>query len=308
MRGWRLTSLLVVCCLALVGVGQSVADTATAAAKSCEKGRTLLQCGEKIGIFDDSYGAAIGGFGDLILFETKLPLPLGNPALSQFWKYQTATSLARVQFESGINNQLLDENIEQVPQRAKLSTPVVHASGVVDRRAAGALSSLLRAEQQQVVNLAAMNTALNRATAAQTTRTRSDWMNYQLSAAGGFALHAAAATRRMIRFQRRAERALVHSNLLFGVGPVDLRLAKRKVRRTKRIARSIATILQYYGITGPLLGTTAEEFLLADLGPTSVSLSQYLGSSTLTLGERHLIRALRHFAARIPHHGRPPVG
>jgi hypothetical protein len=305
----RLASWLVLGCLLLGAVSVSVgsASAGAAATKSCQKGRSLLQCNEKIGIYDDSYVASIGGFGDLVLFETKLPLPIGNSALSQFWRYQTATSIARLEFESSIINQETDENIEQISKLANLPAPVVRASGVVDRHTASALSALVRAEQQQVLNLAAMNTALNRATAALITRTRSDWLRYQESAAGGFAIHAAAATQRMIRFQQAAERALVAKNLLFGVGPVDLKLAQSAVKRARSFVPRIAALLTRFGIAPPVLGAAEAEFALANLGPTSVSLSQYLSSSTLIGGERDLIKALRHYAARIPHAGRPPV-
>jgi hypothetical protein len=304
----RLTRWLALGCLSLAVTAVSAGSAGAAATKPCQKGRTVLQCGEKIGLYDDSLGASVGGFGDLVLFETKLPLPIGNPALSQFWLYQCATSIARSEFEAAITNQETDENIEQIARRVSMAAPVVRASGVIDRRTAATLSRLLLAEQQQVLNLAGMATALNRATAALVTRTRADWARYQESAAGGFAIHAAAATQRMIADQRAAERALIAKKLLFGVGPVDLKKAQKTVKRQRAFVPNVNNLITRFGLALPQIGAAEAEFVIANFGPTSVSLSQYLTSSTLVGGERALIRALRHYAARIPHAGVPPTG
>ena len=298
-------------CAVLSAAAAGAASAAGAAAPTsngCQQGRTILQCSEKLEIYQGSYTASIGGFGDLILFETKLPLPISNPALSRFWSYQAATSIAAAELDSSIINQETDDNIEQIATRANLRAPVVQASGVVDSRTAAALSRLLLAEQQQVVNLEAMETALNRATAAQIERQRPDWARYQQSAAGGFALHAAAATGRMITLQKAASQALVAKKLLFGVGPVDLKMAQQTVKKAREFIPMIGSLLLGFGVTTPMIGAAEVQFVLANLGPTSVSLSQYLDSTTLIGGERNLITALRHYAARIPHAGRPPLG
>ncbi len=291
-------------CLCGIALWEPAISGATTAS-NCSAGRSLLQCGEKQGIYNDAFNWAAGGVLDLVLFETRLPVPLKNPALARFWRFETATALARYGLEFASVQQLTDPDFEHLAPAATLPAPAVRAGGVVTRQMAAAMSRLMLAEQQEVVNLGAFNTALNRATAALIERSRADWVAWQASAAAGFALHAAAAIGRVRVAERALTRSLVHARLLFGVGPVDLRRAQRYVR-AHGLARSVTDVMTTLGVPPILLALIKDGFVNAGLGPTSFSLSQYFSSPTVTAGEKRCADALRHFAARIPRAGRPP--
>lgn len=170
---------------------------------------------------------------------------------------------------------------------------------------AATLSSLMQAEQDEVANLAALDTALNRATEASYLRGRSDWVAWQEAAAARFATRAAMAISRELVQQRAATRAFVRRGLLFGVGSVDLKLAQRAIRR-HGLAGSIRATMAYFGMTAPLIGFSIKKFKSTSFGQSSFNLSQILSQSYVISGERGLRAALRHFAARVPPASRPP--
>lgn len=272
---------------------------------NCGLGRSLLRCGEKQALYADSVSWAVGGALDLTLFGSRLPFHLNNPALAKFWQFEAATAVSRYEFEFATLNQLVDPDFEAIAQPTTLPPPLVVAHGIVNRGMAAAMSRLMLAEQQEVVNLGAFFTAMNRATAALTERSRPDWVAWQQSAAAGFAHHAASAIGRVIRGQRAVTHAFVRSRLRFGVGPVDLRLAQRRVR-AHGFTAGVTQIMSSLGITPILLAYERTTFLTAGPLPTSYSLSDYLSSSTVITDEKNCALALRQYAARIPAAGRPP--
>jgi hypothetical protein len=288
---WFGSGLLLMCSLALWAPAARSVD--------CSKGRSLLLCSERVAIYNDSASWAVGGFVDLSLFAAHLPLHLNNPALAQFWQYETATAFARYLFEVGIINEGVDEDFEQVAPAARLLAPIVKPTGIVTRQVASALSRLLRAEDQEVANLVAMNTALNRATAARINRSRPDWAAWQEYQAARFARQAAAAIGHVIPAAQRVTQAFVHSGLLFGVGPADLQAAQRRVR-AHGFPAAIRRTMSVLGVPPPWIAAGRAIFLQANIGPTSYGLTQYLSSASVIGAEKGCANALVRFAARIP--------
>jgi hypothetical protein len=281
----------------------SCAPAASAAGTNCKLGRSLLDCSEKVGLYYDSVNWAIGGFGSLELFEATRPLHLNNPALAQFWRFEAASGITRYEFELGIGSQSGDQDFEEVQPAANPTPPVVKSHGIVTRKMARAMSVLMQAEQREIVNLVAMDVALNRATyALQDSRT--DWANYQTYVAAGFARSAAAAISAEIPAQRALTKVLVHNRLMFGVGPADQRAAQKYVRK-HGFPHRIQQIMVALGMNDITIGLVKYGFLHTKLGPITYSMSRYLSSSDVIAKERQCRAALRHFAGRIPAVARP---
>jgi hypothetical protein len=272
--------------------------SAASASADCSLGRSLLQCGEKDALYYDSVNAGIVGFASLDLFRAKRPLHLNNPALAAFWRYQSAAGIARYEYEFSIINQNFDQDFEEVPQAAKLSPPSVKRSGIVTRGMARAMTRLMRAEQQQIVNLAAMNTALDRASAA-ILLSRPDWTRYQTYVAAGFARRAAAAIAAVIPRERAVTKALVRARLLFGVGPADQRAAQRWVRK-HGFPGPVRQIMLTLGMNPISIAFTRQAFLSARVGPTTFSVSKYLSAGSVVSNQKSAANALNGFANRIP--------
>lgn len=269
-----------------------------AAAVDCSQGRTLLQCNEKLAIYNDSFNWGIGGFLDLTMFAAHLPLHLSNGALREFWHYETATGITRYEFELASIEQNVDQNFEQVAPPATLPSPPVKATGIVTRRMAGAMRALLIAEQQEVANLVAMETALSRATAALKLGRR-DWAGWQTYAAAGFARGAAQAIGRVIPAQQRVTKTLVRARLLFGVGAADERVAQRWVRR-HGFPAPVQQIMSKLGASPVVLALARSTFVNSRTVPVTYSLARYLSSARVVGDEKKCMDALQAFAARIP--------
>ncbi len=161
------------------------------------------------------------------------------------------------------------------------------------------------AEQQEVLNLAAMDDAMNRATAARYLRGRQDWVAWQEASAAGYAIHAAAAVLRVIVAQRTAGAALSKKRLLFGVGSTDLSVAQRQVRHFG-FAPVLSSAMSRLGLQPALIAQARQGFLSASYGSLSFSLTQFFSTSLVYTAERSFASALRHFAARTPAAGQPP--
>jgi hypothetical protein len=275
-----------------------------AAATTCA-GRYLLQCAEKLAIFNDNITWVHAAVLDVEPFEAQTSLPLGNRALRQFWSFETAAATARAELEYELSSEVIDANFEAVATRATLPSPVVPSTGVIDRRTALKLSTLMLAEQQEILNLEAMDDAMNRATAARYLRGRQDWVAWQEASAAGYAIHLAAAVLRVVNAQRTASAALIKKRLLFGVGSTDLSVAQRHVRQSG-FAPVLSSAMARLGLQPALIAQARQGFLSARYGTESFSLTQFFSAPLVYAAERQFASALRHFAARIPAAGRPP--
>jgi hypothetical protein len=285
-----LVAVTVVCGLALWRPVASVAA-------SCP-GRPQLSCNLRAALYNDSVNWAIGGFEAVALFEARRPLHLNNPALAQFWRFEAASGVTRYLFELAVGSQGNDLAFETVPQATRPSAPVIKRSGIVSRHLAAALSGLLGAEEQEIVNLVAMDVALNRATGA-TINSRPDWANYQTYVAARFARKVATAMNRLVSLQRAATRALLRVGLHFGVGEADQRAAQRYVRK-HGWPRAIKQDMLALGMSSVTISIAKAAFVHGNLGITTYSLSQYLSSASVIKDEESCARALELFASQTP--------
>jgi hypothetical protein len=281
------------------------APTADAASSTCPGGRGVLQCGERQQILPDSITWGHAYVLDFELFETKTSLPLNNPALNQFWHFEAATAAARGELEFELDSQLTDQNFEQLATVPTPRKPLLKPSKVVTRSLARTLTRLMTAEQQEVVNLEALATALNRATYAHYSANRQDWMRWQLGSAAGFARNIAAAIPNVIKAQKAAASALVAKKLLFGVGTTDLKLAQRRVRKYG-LQRGLVTVMQRLGLSSLLITDIVKGFVSIHPTTISFSLSELLSAPKAITREQQFAAALKHFAARTPSAGKPP--
>jgi hypothetical protein len=268
-------------------------------------GRALLTCSERLLAFSDDLTWDHAFVLDLELFETSLPLHLNNPALRQFWRFETATAGARSIYEYIFQNTVTDDNFETIATIPSLPQPGVQAHGIISRRTAGILSSLMRAEQSEVLNLQALDTSLNRATTASFTRGRSDWVKWQMATAAGFARRTAGSITRVISAQRAVTRVLVRQGLLFGVGSVDLKLAQRQVKRFG-LAPSVRGTMQSIGMDALTIAFCINAFQTAYFGQLSFSLARFLSTHEAIVGQRGFRGALNALAARVPPASKPP--
>jgi hypothetical protein len=257
-------------------------------------------------MFPDGVNWAHAFVLDAELFETPLPGLVRNPSLRQFWLFETATAAARAEYGFGVASEIADPNFEEIQPPPALPKPSVKRHGVVDRGLAAALSSLMQAEQSEVLNLYAVAVAMNRATEARYERGRQDWVNWQQAAAAGYARRVSAAIGRVIAAQRRVGRALVRHHLLFGVGSTDLKLAHRNVRKDG-FAPSIVNLLTAFGFDSSLVSHLKQFFMQTSFGQLSFSLPQFLSQPSVISAESAFRAALAHFAARTPPASRPPT-
>jgi hypothetical protein len=298
MRSWwglPVSSIAVVCALAL---WQPVAG----AAASCP-GRTALTCSEKAALYYDAVNWGVGGFGSLDLFAAPKTLHLNNPALAQFWRFEAATGITRYEFELGIGSQGNDGAYESVVTAAKLAAPVIKPSGIVNHHTASAMSSLLAAEQREIVNLVAADVALNRAFGA-TVAGRQDWANYQTYTAAVLARRAAKAIGKVIGWQRTVTVALLRSGLKFGVGPGDQHAEQRYVRK-HGLPAALKQIMLRLGNNGVTLALAKSAFVHAKPSAMTFSMSKYLSSESVSGNEKKCARALVSFANSVPSVPRP---
>lgn len=288
--GGSLVAVTIACGLAL---WQPVASGAS----SCS-GRPQLACSVKAALYNDSVNWGLEGFAGVDLFEARRPLHLNNPALAQFWRFEAATGITRYMFELAAGSQGNDLSFETVPQAAQLQAPVIKPSGIVGRRLAAALSALLGPEEQEIVNLIAMDTALNRATGA-TISSRQDWANYQVYVASKFASKIAGAMNRLVSRQRAVTKALLRAGWHFGVGEADQRAAQRYVRR-HGWPSAINKDMLALGMNSVTLSLAKNAFLHVSAGSTTFMLSTYLSSASVISEEKSCARALLQFAHQTP--------
>jgi hypothetical protein len=282
-----------------------ICSAGTANAASCP-GRFLFTCAEKQAIVPDAFTWLHLYELDFEMFETKTSLPLWNPALRTFWRFEATSAAARGDYEEALGSELIDSNFETLATVPRLSRPSVRAAGVVNRRLARSLSHLMQAEQREVGLLDALDTAMNRATFARYNGSRKDWVAWQEASAAGFASRAAGAIGQVITDQRAVARGLVAKKLLFGVGVEDLRLAQRRVRH-HGLAGYLVGAMRRLGLTPHEIVKIKQGFLgVKPTGLLSFSLSEQLSAPNVLAKERNLQRGLRAFAARIPPAGRPP--
>jgi hypothetical protein len=292
-----------VACASCVAVSGS--DAKPLSAQAACGGRALLTCAEQSQSFPDAVNWAHGFVLDAELFETPLAARIHTPALKQFWLFEAATAAARAEYEFAFGSEITDQNFEEVFQPPKLPKPVVHKGRVVSRKLAAALTALMQAEQAEVLNLYAVDVALNRATEARYLRGREDWVKWQEATAAGYARRTAATIGGVIRAQRRASRGLLRSHLPFGVGSADLNLAHRNVRKYG-LARSMVSLMHSFGFDSSLVSHIAQYFRQTSFGSLSFSLSEFLGAAQQISGESEFRSALTHFADRVPPAVRPP--
>ncbi len=290
--------------LAVVALVFVITLPATAGAAGCA-GRRLLTCSEKAKAFADDVNWGNYFVLDLEPFQTRLPFHFNNPSLARFWRFEASTAGARAALEFELQYEIGDQNFEAIASATKLPKPGVGPHGRVTRRLAAKLTSLMRAEQDEVVNLIAFVTALNRATEASYQRGRADWVAWQQAAAARYARATASAISRLIGRQRAATRGLVGHHLLFGVGSEDLKLAHRGLRR-HGLAPSIRSTMTALGMTPDLVQFCVRKFESTSFGQASFNLSQLFSEATAIAGEKGFQAALRHYANRIPPASRPP--
>jgi hypothetical protein len=285
-----------------LGSGATAAGAAPSAHAACG-GRALLLCSEKQQILPDITAWTNGFVLDAELFEAP-QVHVYNPALIQFWRWETTTAAARSLFESLLFKEFVtDQNFENLAVPPKLPAPVVRPSGIIDRKFAGAMSALLQAELREIGNLEALDTSLDRAQTAKFMRGRADWVAWQQSAAAGFANRAAGSIGSVIFWERIVSAGLMKRNRPFGVGSTDLKLAQRQVSQHGFAAPLVAdmTQLQLAGAVGIL----QSEFEHYSFGTFSFNVSQVLGQGVAA--QQGLSAALRHYAARIPASSKPPA-
>jgi hypothetical protein len=292
-------SLLCVCGL---GLWQPLADGAAATA-TCP-GRPALPCSLRTALYYDGANWAIGGFGSLDLFQAKRALHLGNPALAGFWRYEAATGMARYQYDLAIGSPGRDLAFESPVQTPRPPAPVIKATGIVTRHMASVMRSLLKAEQQEVGTLVAMDTALDRAAGA-VSRGRSDWAKYLAYVSAGFARQAADAIGVVIPRQRAVTKALIHAKLPFGVGPADQRAAQRYVR-SHGFPPALQQIMLQVGMNSVTVSLAKYGFLHAKPNATTYSMSRYLSLAKVIRYEQNLASELRSFAGSVPAVSQPP--
>lgn len=288
----------------MAAVALLAASSGAAPAASCP-GRVLLQCSEKLGVFGDDVLWAHEAVLDTELFETRTPLHLSNPSLAQFWRFEAATATARGLLEYLLGSEISDPNFEAIAPVAKLPKPSVHAHGFVSRGEAVTLTRLMVAEQREVLDLGAVDTAMNRATAARYERGRQDWVSWQEAAAAGFATRTAASIAPVIKAQRAVSKAFTKRRLLFGVGSEDLKLAQRNVRK-HGLAPKLTAVMTALGLNTGELKIAKRTFLNTSFGQASFSLTQQLGAATAATKQKALAASLRHFANRVPPASKPP--
>jgi hypothetical protein len=301
-RRWLLVVATAGVCAALASAAAGVQPPARVAA--CQ-GRYLLQCSEKVAAFNDYFIATTTAVLDDELVETKAPLHLSDPALGQFWRFEAsaATACSLLSFEFG--NEISDPNFEAIAPVVQLPKVSVKPDRVVDRRLAATLTRLMQAAQQEVVDLQALDIAMNRATAARYQRSREDWVKWQEAAAAGFASRTASALGRVTKGELAAAKAFARHKLLFGVGPVDLKLAQQTVRKHGFTAKLVAT-MRSLGMDGAAISLAEQGFRKANPGQQSFSLTDELRSAAVIKEQRAFASSLRGFAKRIPPAGKPP--
>jgi hypothetical protein len=281
----------------------TVVLAAAAPAAACP-GRQLLKCGEKNGVFGDLTRWTNAWILDAELFEAP-QVHVYNPALAQFWRFETSTAAARSFYDALLFAEFVrDPDFEDIATPRPLPKPVVHRSGIIDRRTAAAMSSLMQAEQGEVVSLQALDTSLDRAQTAFFTRGRSDWGRWQLAAAGRYASRVAGAIGSEIHWQHVVTADLLKRNRPYGVGSTDLKLSQRQVRR-HGFARGLAAVMQTLGLAGAMPALT-HEFLAISFGFQSFNVTQVLSTADVISAERSFATSLRQFAARIPPASKPP--
>jgi hypothetical protein len=296
VRSSRISAAL----LAVVGVFAVAAPSVSGvqATAACS-GRSLLSCGEKQSFFGDDLISSRTFVLDAELFELRLPLGLSDPSLRHFWRFEMAAAGARSLWDIYVINQLSDPYFEQQTLPITIKPVVIKPTKVVDRRTARAMNSLLRAENDQIINYQGMLVALDRATGASLVAGRGDWVKYQNSLAGNFARKAASATRRMLSAQRSVAASFRRLNLKFGVGARDLSEMKSAVRRNG-LAPTIAAALRAISLNDTELTACAKELRTAQSNPITYSLTELLTDSSTIIVERNLAAAFSSFAARAP--------
>jgi hypothetical protein len=303
-RGFRSPRQIVVALAAIATLGLTATAVGSAGAASCG-GRTLLTCQEKAAIFPDYLNWAHAFVLDAELFETPLGARIRNPALKQFWVFEASTAAARAEYEFALSYELLDNNFETIFTPPVLPAPSVKPHGVVGRKLARSLTTLMQAEQSETLNLLGLTIAMNRATEAKYQRTRQDWLKWQQWIAAGYARRAASAITRAIRAQKTASHALIHKKLLYGVGSADLNVAHRTVR-SHGLAHPLVASMTQLGMSDLMIQQITTFFKQTSFGTQSFSLSQYLAQPSLYADEAGFRTALMHYAARIPPAPQPP--
>jgi hypothetical protein len=180
---------------------------------------------------------------------------------------------------------------------------VIRPSGIVSHHTASVMSRLLAAEQQEIVNLVAIDVALNRAFGASVAG-RQDWASYQTYTAALLARRAAAAIGQVIPRQRVVSRALLGAGLHFGVGPADQHAEQRYVRK-HGFPTAFKQIMLTLGNNGVTLALAKSAFAHAKPTTMTYSMSRYLSSASVIGDEKKCAHALVSFANGVPSAPRP---
>jgi hypothetical protein len=299
-HGSRIGLVVVVLAAGMLAVPSvSIPNAGAAGTSSTCTGRTVLTCPEKDAFFNDDLSNAESFALDSTLFELSLPLHLNNPAIAQFWRSNVAVDGTVSLDDALMINQIADPDFEQVATLAKLTPPVIHPHGAINRQTARAMTELIDAEQTEALNLEAMLTSLDRATAASLVESRSDWLGYQEQKAAGFGRTVASAIHRLIPAQRAVAADLTRAGLHFGIGTIDLALTRAKIKR-HGLTATIVSGLRRLGVPSAGISDCAHEIV----GTTSIesySLTTLLDEGSALSSERALAAALSNFAAHAPH-------
>lgn len=269
--------------------------TATAACA----GRTLLSCSEKDSIYNDGALTGLSYELEASLFELRLPVHLNNPALNRYWRFEVSAAGVLSLDDDLLINQLPDSNFQAIAKPVRLAVPAARASGIVKASVARALNAQMADEQAEVLNVNGMLASLDRATGASYVAGRGDWVSYQRQVAAGFARRAAAAVRRLIGVQRTVAGAFARLGLRFGIGIVDERLTRTKVRR-HGLTSVITAGLRRLGVQPSGLTALRQEVAKGTVNET-VNLAVLLDYPTTVSEERAFAAALSSFARTAPH-------
>lgn len=299
-----LTVAAIAAIAAVLALAAGLAVGAAPAAAACS-GRSLLTCAEKQQTSGDVLISTYAFRLDSVPFETRTPLRLSDRGLRAFWAFETSAAAARSMYELLLVLQGTDPDFESIATVTRLPVPTVPRSRAVGRPLARILERLMRAEQDEIGALQGLVVSMDRATEASAGRGRSDWMRWQLAAAASFASRAGRALGRVISAQRTASHALLRRRLRFGIGSVDVRLARRQVRR-HGLARTLKSAMAALAMSPDLIAACANELRGTAPPGVSINLSQLLASATTVQAERAFQGALTHFAARTPRASRPP--
>jgi hypothetical protein len=289
-RSWPLAIALCAVLLATLGSGNAWACS----------GRPALECGEKADITADSRSSD----GNMVVYTALVAANprvryVRDPALASFWAFEASAATVRNTLQYLLTQPGSDADFETAIGRLALPDPPLRRSHFVSGSLARAIRALERDEQAELTALESGVISLNRSHTAQDERARPDWGAFQAGAAARWLLHAAAAARRQVNELRAVSRALLRRHYLFGLGPRDFTLARKRIHAHGLPSAVVAGINRYQ--LGPdVLATARFQIEQQMVGGFSINLAQRLAAGSVLRTRKAFAAALEHFASRTP--------